>query len=94
LPATVALHETVAVPDPLLMLLGVIGPQLRPEGAMSVRATEPVKPFNGLTLMVETEEDPAFTSAGEFAAMMKSWNMKIAIEEWTSGVLVPVMVRV
>ena len=89
-----ALHETVAVPDPLLMLLGVISPQVKPEGAMSVRATEPVKPFNGVIVMVETAEDPAFTSAGEFAAMIKSWNMKIAIEEWTSGVLVPVIVRV
>jgi len=90
----VALHETVAVPEPPLTLFGVISPQVEPEGAMSVRATEPVKPFNGVIVMVETAEDPAFTSAGEFAAMIKSWNMKIAIEEWTSGVLVPVIVRV
>ena len=94
MPAIVLLQETVAVPEPPLILLGVIGPQVRPEGAMSVRATEPVKPFTGVTVTLETAEDPTFTSAGRLAAIMKSWKMKVAFAEWTSDVLVPMTVRV
>lgn len=42
--AVVEVHESVAVPEPM-MLLGVIAPQVKPAGTVSVRVTVPAKPF-------------------------------------------------
>ena len=52
MPATLALQETVAVPEPVT-LVGLIVPQVKPEGGVSVRATVPAKWFNAVTLIVE-----------------------------------------
>lgn len=70
-PATLALHETVAVPDPV-MLDGLIAPQVRPVGGVSVRSTVPVNPFRAVTVMVDVADCPASTAAGEVAAIVKS----------------------
>jgi len=51
LPATLALHDTVAVPDPVT-LAGVIAPQVSPTGTVSVRLTMPLKWFNAAMVMI------------------------------------------
>jgi len=87
------LHETVAVPEPV-MLAGVIEPQVRPEGRVSVRLTTPVKPFTAESVIVEETVTPALTGAGAVAVMAKSWTLKSAGAVWTSDPLVAVTVRV
>jgi hypothetical protein len=67
----VAVHETVAIPEPV-MLLGVIEPQTRPEGTMSVRVTFPAKPFNAVIVIVEFAGTPMLTWADEVATIAKS----------------------
>ena len=52
MPAIFELQDTVAVPEPV-RLLGVIAPQLSPDGSTSVRATVPAKPFWPVTVIVE-----------------------------------------
>jgi len=74
LPATVALHETVAVPDPVT-LVGVIAPQVNPAAGESVRATTPANPFCAVIVIVEVAEVPTVTAAGEVAAIVKSWTV-------------------
>jgi hypothetical protein len=80
LPTVVALQETVAEPDPVI-LAGVIAPQVRPEGTVSVRLTIPAKPLRAETVMLDETEAPALTGAGEVAAMVKSWTLKTAVVE-------------
>jgi hypothetical protein len=71
-PAAVELQATVAVPEPPVMLLGVIAPQVKPAGAESVRETVPVNPPRGNIVIVEVADWPAFTAAGEVAVIWKS----------------------
>jgi len=54
-PATVALQETVAVPDPVT-LVGVIAPQVRPAAGVSVRLTTPAKPFCAVIVIVDVAD--------------------------------------
>jgi len=54
------------------MLLGVIDPQVRPDGIVSVRATVPENPLSADTVIVEVPDWPAFIGAGELADMEKS----------------------
>lgn len=89
----VALHETVAVPDPV-MLLGVMVPQVSPDGTVSVRLTTPAKWFAAATVIVEPAELPALTEPGEVAVIVKSRNWKVAVALWINGVLVPLIVAV
>ncbi len=89
----VALHDTVAVPDPL-MLVGLIVPHVRPEGTRSVRLTVPAKRFRLVIGIVDTTDEPALAGAGEVAAIVKSRNWKVAVVLWTSCVLVPMIVAV
>ena len=51
-PATVALQDTVAVPE-FVMLVGLIAPQVSPNGAVSAIATTPVNPLIAATVIVE-----------------------------------------
>jgi hypothetical protein len=69
--ATVAEHDTVAVPEPVT-LEGVIAPQVRPEGTVSVSVTTPVNPFTAEIVIVEEADEPALTAAGDVAAIVKS----------------------
>ena len=55
MPATLAVQDTVAVPDPE-MLLGVIAPHVSPAGIVSVRLTIPLKWFSALMVMVEVAD--------------------------------------
>ena len=93
MPAPVALQDTVAVPDPVT-LPGVIAPQVRPFGTMSMRLTVPEKWFRAVTVRVDVAETPALTGVGIDAVMLKSWNRNVVIAEWTSELLVPVIVSV
>ena len=70
-PATVEEHETVAVPEPATVP-GVIVPQLRPEGTVSVRVATPANPLTALVVIVEVADWAALTAAGEDAEMVKS----------------------
>ena len=73
MPAILALHETDAVPEPV-RLFGVIVPQLNPDGTVSVRATDPAKRFRAAIVIAEVVDVPAFTGAGDVAAIVKSRN--------------------
>ena len=88
----VELQATVAVPE-LVTLPGVIAPQVRFAGTVSVRATVPVKPFTAVMVIVEVAETPALTAAGEVADTVKSVTVKVAVAEWDRVPLVPVIVR-
>jgi len=96
-PATVALHDTVAVPEPVT-LLGVIAPHVRPAGTLSVSVTTPENPLTAVTVIVEVADWPASTAAGDVAVMVKSCvcglNVKVAVAVWTREPLVPVIVTV
>jgi hypothetical protein len=89
----VEVHEIAALPEPVT-LLGVIFPQLSPDGTVSVRLTVPPNWFAELTVTVVIAELPALTGAGELAETVKSryWNRATAI--WTKDPLVPVRVSV
>jgi hypothetical protein len=76
----VELQDTVAVPE-FVTLVGVIAPQVKLAGTVSVRLTVPVKPFTAATVMVEVAEVPAWTAAGEVAAIVKSVTMRVAVVE-------------
>jgi len=53
-------------------LVGVIAPQVRLAGTVSVRDTVPLKLPTGLTVIVEVAEVPTVTAAGDVAAIVKS----------------------
>jgi hypothetical protein len=60
-------------------LVGVIAPQVRLAGTVSVRLTVPVNPLTAETVMVEVAEVPAWTAAGDVAAMVKSVTENVAV---------------
>jgi hypothetical protein len=66
------------VPDPAIEA-GVIAPQARPEGTMSLKPTVPAKPFTVATVIVDVADDPALAGAGEDADIVKSWNRNIVV---------------
>ncbi len=68
----VALHETVAAPEPIIVP-GVIEPQTRPEGTLSVRVTVPANLLIAVTVMVDVPVAPAL-AVTELAAIAKSRN--------------------
>lgn len=78
--ATVELHATVAVPE-LVTLVGVIAPQVKLAGTVSVRLTVPVNPLTAETVIVEVADVPTVTAAGEVAAIVKSVTVKVAVVE-------------
>jgi hypothetical protein len=62
-------------------LVGVIAPQVKFAGTVSVRATVPVNPLIAATVMVEVAEVPTVTAAGEVAATEKSVTVNVAVAE-------------
>ena len=72
------LHDTVAVPEPVT-LVGLIAPQVRLAGTVSVRLTTPAKPLTAVTVIVEVAETPTLTAEGEDAAIVKSRTVKVAV---------------
>ena len=75
------------------MLDGVIAPQVRPLGTVSVRLTVPLNPFNAVTVMVEEAGTPTVV-LGEVAVRVKSVIVNVAVAVCTSVPLVPVIVSV
>ena len=78
----------------MVTLDGVIAPQVKLAGTVSARVTVPVKPLTADTVIVDVAETPALTAAGDVAAIVKSVTWKVAVAEWDSVPLVPVMVSV
>jgi hypothetical protein len=87
----VELHDSVAVPE-LVTLVGVIAPQVKFAGTVSVRETVPVNPLTAVTVIVEVAEVPAWTAPGEVAVTVKSVTLTVAVAECDSVPLVPVIV--
>ena len=67
----VELQAVVAVPEPV-MLDGVMLPQVRPDEAVSVRLTVPVKPFRAVIVTVVVAEVPMVIAAGDADEIAKS----------------------
>ena len=80
MPATVALHEIVAVPEPVT-LVGAIAPQVKPAAGLSVRDTTPANPFTAETVIVEVAEEPTVKAEGEDAAIVKSTTLTVTVVE-------------
>jgi hypothetical protein len=60
-------------------LLGLIAPQVRPAGTVSVRVTVPLKTPTAVTVIVEVAEVPTVTAAGEVALIVKSLLLKVKV---------------
>jgi len=87
-------HDNVEVwLAPNTMLEGV-RVQVRPAGeTVDVRATVPVNPFTGATVMVDDPETPTLTVIAVGAAVTeKSVTATLTVAEWDSEPLVPVTV--
>jgi hypothetical protein len=69
LAAIVELQASVAVPE-LVTLVGVIAPQVRLVGTVSVRETVPVNPLTAVTVIVEVADVPTVTAAGDVAVVL------------------------
>ena len=74
------------------MLVGLMAPQVRLAGTVSVNETVPLNPLMAVTVIVEVAEVPAVTAAGEVAVILKSMTLKVAVVLWVSVPLVPVIV--
>jgi len=81
------------VPE-LVTLVGLIAPNVKFVGTVSVRLTVPVKPLTTATVIVEVADVPTVTAAGEVAVIVKSVTVNVAVAEWDNVPLVPVTVRV
>ena len=75
----------------------MIAPQLSPAGPLSVKATVPVNPLVGVSVIVEVVVDPGFTDVGEVAVIVKlggAANVNEAVAEWLREPLEPLIVTV
>lgn len=86
-----ALHDTVALPEPV-RLDGVIALQVNPDGTVSMRLTIPANPLIEETVIVELAEVPIVKAVGEVADTAKSVTANVALAEWRSVRLAPVIV--
>jgi hypothetical protein len=62
-------------------LVGVIAPQVKFAGTVSVRLTVPVNPLIAAIVMVEVADVPTVTAAGDVAEMEKSVTVNTAVVE-------------
>jgi hypothetical protein len=76
----VELHETVAVPE-FVTLAGLMAPQVRLVGTVSVSPIVPVNPLIPATVTVEVAEVPTMTAAGDAAATEKSVTVHTVVAE-------------
>jgi hypothetical protein len=95
-PAVVELHDSVAVAvGGTVTLLGEIDPQVRPDGAVSVSVTAPVKLPKAVTVMVDVADVLTIAVVGEVALIVKSFVvLNVTMVEWESVPLVAVIVTV
>jgi hypothetical protein len=87
-PATLELHETVALPG-AVRLLGEIEAHLRPDGTVSVRVTVPLNPLREFTVIDEVAGIVASTGPGVVAVMLKSVMVIVAVALWDRVPLAP-----
>lgn len=75
-------------------LPGVIAPQVRLAGTVSVRVTVAEKAPTGVTVIVDVAEVPAVTAAGDVAEIVKSLatTVNVAVVECDRLPLLPVIV--
>ena len=61
--------------------MGVMLPQVRPDGNVSVKLTNPAKWFRLVTVIVVMEELPALTGLGRLAPIVKftNWKSEVAL---------------
>jgi len=78
LPAVLAVQETLDVPDPAT-LLGVIAPQVKPLGTVSLRVTVPEKWFTPVMVIVEEADRFTLTPVGDVAVVVKSWTITLTV---------------
>ncbi len=80
---------------PSTILVGV-RVQVKPAGdTVEVKATVPVKPFTGATVIVDVAAVPTFTlTLVGLAVTVKSMTVTVTVAEWDSAPLVPVTVTV
>jgi len=71
-------------------LLGVMFPQVSPDGTVSVKLTVPPNWFTELTVTVAIAEPPALAGPGGLADIVKSLYWKMATAVWIKDPLVPV----
>jgi len=82
------------------MLPGLIDPQVKPEGIVSVKDTVPENPLTAVTVIVDEADWPALIGTGDEAEMVKSGDgggcctETIVVVWWLRGPLVPVTVTV
>ncbi len=84
----VELQVSVAVPE-FVTLVGVIGPQVRLAGTVSVSETVPVKPLSAVMVMVEVRLEPA-PPEDDVAATVKSVKFKLVLAVWDRDPLLAV----
>ena len=72
--------------------MGVMAPQVRPLGSVSVRLTVPEKPLTADTVTVEVMEEPTLPE-GEVAITVNPAKANVALVECISEPLVPFIVR-
>jgi hypothetical protein len=95
LPAVVELTVRVEVPEPPTIEAG-LRVAVRPADGLAARATVPVNPLTGDTVIVNVPEAPRLTviEVG-LAVMVKSTTLTVMVAvEWESDPLVPVTVTV
>ena len=61
------------------MLFGLIAPQVRLAGTVSVRLTVPVKPLIAVTVIVDVADVPTVIAAGDVAAIEKSVTVNVTV---------------
>lgn len=96
-PAVVELHDTVAVAGDggKDTLLGVIRQVNAAGSGASDNETDPEKPLNGVTVIVDVPVSPTFTALGDVAEIVQSGrfvNVKVAVVVCVREPLVPVIV--
>ena len=96
MPQAVALHDTVAIPDPVTVL-GLIELHDSPMGLFCVSATTPVKPLREAMVMFDPIVWPALAGAGVVAVIVKSGNgttLTVTVVLWARLPPVAVIVTV
>jgi len=94
-PAVAEDTVSVEVPEPPVMLVG-LRVAVRPAEALAVRATVPVNPLTGATVIVAVADAPAFTvKVVGLAVMVKSTTLTVIVPVvWDRVPLIPVTVTV
>ncbi len=90
--AEVQVRLAVAGDGGSVTLVGLKALHVSPLGTVSVRPTDPAKPFTPVIVMVEVRLAPAAPDA-LVAAIVKSVTVNIAVALWDSVPLVPVTIR-